>query len=78
MLDSAGKLLAKLLQRRLSAAIKTAGELSERQYGFRPSLTLGAIADVVEWMEPRLRRYYPKRIVVLGMLDVGNAFNRLR
>lgn len=80
MLDSAGKLLEKLLQRRLAAAIETAGGLSERQYGFRPGRsTLGAIANVVECVErTRLRRYYPKRIVVLATLDVRNAFNSLR
>ena len=80
MLDSAGKLLEKLLQRRLAAAIETAGGLSERQYGFRPGrLALGAIADVVEYVERTiLRRYYTKCIVVLATLDVWNDCNSLR
>lgn len=80
MLDTAGKLLEKLLQRRLAESVAMAGGLSERQYGFRPGKsTLDAIGSVVECVErAQDRRYYPKRIVVLATLDVRNAFNSLR
>lgn len=80
MLDSAGKLLEKLLQRRLAESVEMAGGLSERQYGFRPGRsTLGAIQNVVRRFEhAQRRRYYPKRIIVLATLDVRNAFNSLR
>ncbi|KAK9693271.1 Reverse transcriptase (RNA-dependent DNA polymerase) [Popillia japonica] len=35
MLDTAGKILEKLLKARLRTAVETAGDLSPRQYGFR-------------------------------------------
>ena len=36
MLDTAGKVLEKIIRPRLQSAIQTAGCLSDRQYGFRP------------------------------------------
>lgn len=80
MLDSAGKLMEKLLQRRLTESVEMAGGLSGRQYGFRPGRsTLGAIGDVVDSIERAQRgRSYPRRIIVLATLDVRNAFNSLR
>ena len=73
MLDSAGKLLEKLFQRRLAAAIETAGGFWERQYGF----WLGRSVEWVEWT--RLRRYYQKHIVVLATFhDIKALRERLR
>ena len=80
MLDYAGKLLEKLLKRRLADCIERAGGLSERQHGFRPGKsTFGAIEDVVGcFTHAQRRRYYPKRIIVLATLNVRNAFNSIK
>ncbi|XP_043642426.1 uncharacterized protein LOC122612710 [Drosophila teissieri] len=48
MLNTAGKLLEKMIKPRLSAAIERGGGLSPRQHGFRPGRsTIGAIQEVV-------------------------------
>ncbi|XP_035723753.1 uncharacterized protein LOC118442357 [Vespa mandarinia] len=48
MLDTAGKLLEKLLRPRLHAALRAAGDLAARQYGFRSGLsTIQAVQEVV-------------------------------
>ena len=49
MLNTAGKLLEKLVRPRLQAAIRAAGDLSEREYGFRTGRsTIDAIKEVVK------------------------------
>jgi hypothetical protein len=77
MLDTAGKVLEKLIRARLTAAIKAAGDLSPKQYGFRVGLsTVDAIQEVVGAVR-RAEQYnhLSKRIVLLVTLDVKNAFN---
>ena len=80
MLDSAGKLLERLLKPRLSAAVEAAGGLSERQHGFRVGRsTIGAINDVVARVKATQRgNHYSRKIVLLATLDIRNAFNSLR
>ena len=80
MLDTAGKLLEKLLKPRLQAAIKAAGDLSDRQYGFRKGRsTVEAISDVVTAVHAAQRgNNFSRKIVLLVTLDVKNAFNSVR
>lgn len=80
MLDTAGKLLEKLLKPRLAEAIHNSGGLSERQYGFRPGRsTIGAIKDVVETFEATQQgNHFSRKVVLLATLDVKNAFNSAR
>ncbi|XP_073847500.1 uncharacterized protein [Musca autumnalis] len=52
MLDTAGKLLQRLIKPRLNEAIQTVGGLSRRLYGFRPGKsTVGALKDVIDTVE---------------------------
>lgn len=80
MLDTAGKLLERMIKPRLAAAVNNARGLSPRQYGFRPGRsTLGAIQDVVNSVEEaRNGSAYTQRIVLLALLDIRNAFNSVR
>lgn len=80
MLNTAGKLLERLLKSRLAEAIQTGGGLSERQHGFRPGRsTIGAIKDVVDVVEmTRNQNHFTRPLVLLATLDVKNAFNSLR
>ena len=52
MLDTAGKLLEKIIRPRLQSAIQAAGGLSDRQYGFRPGLSkteaVRTVANIAE------------------------------
>ncbi|XP_035742633.1 uncharacterized protein LOC118450807 [Vespa mandarinia] len=77
MLDMVGKLLEKLINPRLRAAVKAAGDLAGRQYGFRSDLfTIHAVLVVVtavKMMERSNHRTRPLRL--LATLDVRNAFN---
>lgn len=80
LLDTAGKLLEKLLKPRLTAAINNSGGFSSRQHGFRPKRsTIGALKDVVEVVEAAQKEtHYSRPIILLATLDVKNAFNSLR
>lgn len=80
MLDTAGKLLERLIRQRLQEAIRESGDLSRRQYGFRSNKsTIGALNDVIEVVEDAQRNTHHSRpIVLLATLDVKNAFNSLR
>lgn len=80
MLDTAGKLLERLLKPRLEEAIRSAGGLSKRQYGFRPGKsTMGALKDVVDAVEASQQKNpFTRPVVLLATLDVRNAFNSLR
>lgn len=80
MLDTAGKLLEKLIRPRLLQAITEAGGLSERQHGFRRGRsTVDAIADVLKSVEiAQNGNHHSRRIVLLATLDVKNAFNSAR
>lgn len=77
MLDTAGKVLEKLIRSRLTAAIKAAGDFSPKQYGFRMGLsTVDAIQEVVGAVKKAEQyNHFSKRIVLLVTLDVKNAFN---
>lgn len=80
MLDTAGKLLERLIKPRLEEAIRARGGLSVRQHGFRPGKsTIGAIKDVVDVvLAAQEKNHYSRPIVLLATLDVKNAFNSLR
>lgn len=80
MLDSAGKLLEKLIKGRLKTAVESSGGLSDRQHGFRAGRsTIGAIEDVINTVAIAQQGHqYSKRIVLLATLDVRNAFNSLK
>lgn len=77
MLDTAGKLLERLLKPRLAAAVRRAGDLSERQHGFRKGhSTVNAIEQVVTTFHAAQQgNHYSRKIVLLATLDVRNAFN---
>lgn len=66
MMNVAGKLLEKMLRPRLNEAVRAAGDLSERQFGFRLGRsTMDAIRMVTDsW-----------RVVLMATLDISNAFN---
>lgn len=80
MLDTAGKLLERMLKPRLSAAVERAGDLSERQHGFRKGhSTIGAVEEVVRAAQVTHQgNHYSRKVVVLATLDVRNAFNSAR
>ena len=80
MLDTAGKLLEKLVRPRLQAAIRAAGDLSERQYGFRTGRsTIDAIQEVVKAARSTERgNHFSRPVCLLVTLDVKNAFNSVR
>ena len=80
ILDSAGKLLEKLLRPRLHAAVQAAGDLSNSQYGFRKGRsTIQAIQEVIEAARATERgNHFSRPICLLVTLDVKNAFNSLR
>lgn len=80
MLDTPGKLLKRMLQPRLAAAVERAGNLSERQHGFRRDhSTIGAVEEVVRTAQiAQQGNHYSRKITVLATLDVGNASNSAR
>lgn len=80
LLDTAGKLLEKLLKPRIAQAMERAGGLSKQQHGFRKGKsTIGAIEDVVKTAEvAQSGNAFSKRVVLVAALDVRNAFNSLR
>lgn len=80
MLDTAGKLMEKLIKPRLQQAIRDRGDLSARQFGFREGRsTINAIAEVIEAVRVAEQSCHAARpIVLLVTLDVKNAFNSAR
>ena len=80
MLDTARKLLEKLVRPRLQAAIKAACDLPERQYGFRTGRsTIDAIQEVVKSAKSTERgNHFSRPVCLLVTLDVKNAFNSVR
>lgn len=76
LLDTAGKLLEKLLKPRLDRAVQYSAGLSDRQYGFREGRsTIDATRKITEAAGAAQRS---GKICVLVTLDVKNAFNSLR
>lgn len=80
MLDTAGKLYEKLLKARLLQAIQDAGDLSDKQYGFRKGRsTIGAVEEVIKAVNgTRSICHGARPLVLLVTLDVKNAFNSAR
>lgn len=80
MLDTAGKLLERLIKPRLEDAIRIGGGLSERQHGFRPGKsTIGALKNVVDVViDAQQKSLFTRPVVLLATLDIKNAFNSLR
>ncbi|XP_035724078.1 uncharacterized protein LOC118442501 [Vespa mandarinia] len=77
MLDTAGKLLEKLLRPRLHAALRAAGDLAGRQYGFRSGLTTIQVVQQVVTAAKMTERgnQLTRPLCLLASLDVRNAFN---
>ncbi|CAB0038989.1 unnamed protein product [Trichogramma brassicae] len=83
MLDTAGKILERIICDRLEAFTERPGGLSERQYGFRKGRsTIDAIEDVVSAAREAIagKRWYrgSKKYCAVVTLDVRNAFNSAR
>lgn len=80
MLDTTGKVLEKLLQPRILASIRDAGDFSEMQYGFRGGRST---VDAIQQVADAVRRaeqgnHHSRQLVLLVTLDVRNAFNSAR
>ncbi|CAB0027969.1 unnamed protein product [Trichogramma brassicae] len=83
MLDTAGKILERIICDRLEAFTERPGGLSELQYGFRKGRsTIDAIEDVVSAAREAIagKRWYrgTKKYCAVVTLDVRNAFNSAR
>ncbi|CAB0040703.1 unnamed protein product [Trichogramma brassicae] len=83
MLDTAGKILERIICDRLEAFTERPGGLSERQYGFRKGRsTIDAIQDVISTAREAItgKRWYrgTKEYCAVVTLDVRNAFNSAR
>ncbi|KAL7299675.1 hypothetical protein TKK_0007433 [Trichogramma kaykai] len=83
VLDTAGKILERIICGRLEAFTERPGGLSERQYGFRKGRsTIDAIEDVISTAREAIagKRWYrgTKKYCAVVTLDVRNAFNSAR
>ncbi|CAB0039078.1 unnamed protein product, partial [Trichogramma brassicae] len=83
MLDTAGKILERIICDRLEAFTERPGGLSARQYGFRKGRsTIDAIDDVISTAREAIagKRWYrgTKKYCAVVTLDVRNAFNSAR
>ncbi|CAB0034417.1 unnamed protein product [Trichogramma brassicae] len=83
MLDTAGKILERIICDRLEAFTERPGGLSERQYGFRKGRsTIDAIEDVISVAREAIagKRWYrgTKKYCAVLTLDVRNALNSAR
>ncbi|CAB0035520.1 unnamed protein product, partial [Trichogramma brassicae] len=83
MLDTAGKILERIICDRLEAFTERPGGLSERHYGFRKGRsTIDAIDDVISTAREAIagKRWYrgTKKYCAVVTLDVRNAFNSAR
>lgn len=73
MLDSAGKLLEKIIDERLKSICNEKGLLTANQYGFRRGKsTLDAIVHVMHVVKEGAES---KCMIGIKLLDVKNAFN---
>ncbi|XP_078051844.1 uncharacterized protein LOC144477990, partial [Augochlora pura] len=77
MVDTAGKLLEKMIRPRLLTAYRAVGDLSDRQYGFRRGRsTVDALRMVLRAAESaEIGNRHNWRVVLVATLDVRNAFN---
>ncbi|CAB0037365.1 unnamed protein product [Trichogramma brassicae] len=83
MLDTAGKILERLICDRLEAITESPGGLSDHQYGFRKGRsTINAIENVIATTREAIagKRWNrgTKKYCALVTLDVKNAFNSAR
>lgn len=79
MLDSSGKLLETMLRPRIQQTVKNAGDLAERQYGFRKGRsTIDVVKEVVSAKSIERGNHYSRPIYLLVTFDVKNAFNSIR
>ena len=80
LLNTLGKLFEMLLKPRIQAAVREAGDLSDRQHGFRQGRsTVGAIHEVISFFDRAQKKPHKDRpVVLLATLDVRNAFNSAR
>lgn len=80
LLNTTGKLFELLIRPRLTEAVQAAGDLSDRQYGFRKGRsTIGAVAEVLRAVDETTKVCHGARpLVLLVTLDVRNAFNSAR
>ncbi|CAB0040808.1 unnamed protein product [Trichogramma brassicae] len=83
MLDTAGKILERIICDRLEAFTEGPEGLSERQYGFRKGRsTIDAIEDVIFTVREAIagKRWYrgTKKYCAVVTLEVRNAFNSAR
>lgn len=80
MLDTAGKLLEKMLKPRLHQALEEGGGLADRQFGFRPGRsTVDAVREVVQTTaQTKTGNHRSRNVYLVVTLDIKNAFNSLR
>lgn len=80
MLDTTGKLLEKMLKKRLNTSIQEVGGLASRQFGFRKGCsTIDAVRVIIQEVERAERgNHHSRKIILLVTLDVKNAFNSAR
>ncbi|CAB0040819.1 unnamed protein product [Trichogramma brassicae] len=83
MLDTAGKILERIICNRLEATTESPGGLSDHQYGFRNGQwTINAIENVIATAREAIagKRWYrgTKKYCAVVTLDVKNAFNSAR
>lgn len=78
LLDSAGKMLERLIAHRLTAHLDSQGGLSDRQFGFRRGRSaVDAISEVVSRARSALDRK-EKAFGAVITIDIRNAFNTAR
>ncbi|CAK9829547.1 hypothetical protein ANTRET_LOCUS6865 [Anthophora retusa] len=77
MLDTAGKLLEKMVRPRLLTAFQAAGDLLDRQFGFRRGRsTVDALRMIIETADKaETGNRHSWHVVLVATLDVRNAFN---
>ncbi|CAK9823296.1 Retrovirus-related Pol polyprotein from type-1 retrotransposable element R1 (Fragment) [Anthophora retusa] len=77
MLDTAEKLLEKIIRPRLLTTFQAAGDLSDRQFGFRRGrFTVDALQMITEAADKaEIGNRHNWNIVFVATLDVRNAFN---
>ena len=83
MLDTAGKILERIISNRLEAAVERAGNLAQHQYGFRKAhSTIDALNVVVNTARNAIQgtrwKGGTKKYCAIVTLDIKNAFNSAR
>lgn len=77
LLDVTGKMLERLIAKRLVKAIEDSGDLSPSQYGFRKGRrTTDAMKEVLQVaLDEKAKDWRKKELCALVLLDIKNAFN---